>query len=49
MVNEVYGGLRLQNGVEVDNVCAIMAAYLEDLEIGSENTEKHLKDLREVF
>jgi hypothetical protein len=35
MVNEVYVGLRLTGENEVENVCAVMAAYLDDLAVGS--------------
>lgn len=49
VVNKVYDGLRLADGMEVSNVCAIMAAYLDDLGIGSETAADHLRDLRQVF
>ena len=49
VVNEVYAGLRLMDGMEVSTVCAIMAAYLDDLGIGSGSAAEHVADLRLVF
>jgi Reverse transcriptase (RNA-dependent DNA polymerase) len=36
MVNEVYVGLRFTGENEVESVCAVMAAYLDDLAVGSD-------------
>jgi hypothetical protein len=42
MVNEVYVCLRFTGENEVENVCAVMAAYLEDLAVGSDSAAEHL-------
>jgi hypothetical protein len=34
MVNEVFVGLRFTGENEVENVCAVMAAYLDDFAVG---------------
>jgi citrate lyase synthetase len=49
MVNEVYVGLRFTGDNEVENVCAVMAAYLDDLAVGSDSVAKHLVDLEAVL
>jgi hypothetical protein len=49
MVNEVYMGLRFTGENEVKNVCAVMAAYLNDLAVGSVSAEEHLADLEAVL
>jgi Reverse transcriptase (RNA-dependent DNA polymerase) len=49
MVNEVYVGLRFTGENEVENVCAVMAAYLDDLAVRSDSAAKHLVDLEAVL
>jgi Reverse transcriptase (RNA-dependent DNA polymerase) len=49
MVNEVNVGLRYKGENEVKNVCAVMAAYLEDLAMGSDSAAEHLVDLDAVL
>jgi hypothetical protein len=49
MVNEVYAGLRFTAENEEYNVCAVMAAYLEDLAVGSDSVAEHLVDLEAVL
>jgi Reverse transcriptase (RNA-dependent DNA polymerase) len=49
MVNEVYVGLRLTGENEVEDVCAVMAAYLDDLSVGSDSAAEHLVDLEAVL
>jgi hypothetical protein len=49
MVNEVYVGLRFTGENEVENVCAVMAAYLDDLAVGSDSAAEHLVDLEAVL
>jgi hypothetical protein len=49
MVNEVYVGLRFTGENQVENVCAVMAAYLDDLAVGSDSAAEHLVDLEAVF
>jgi hypothetical protein len=49
MVNTVYGSLRFTGLNEVDRVCAVMAAYLDDLAVGYDAVGQHLTDLRAVF
>lgn len=46
MANEVYGVLRLtgEEGFPSDFI-AVMAAYLDDLSVGSETPSQHLTDL----
>lgn len=44
--NEIYCGLRLQDCAEIEIICVIMAAYLDDLSIGSDSTKDHMRDLR---
>jgi Reverse transcriptase (RNA-dependent DNA polymerase) len=45
MVNGVYVGLRFTGENGVENVCAVMAAYLDDLAVGSDSAAEHLVDL----
>jgi hypothetical protein len=49
MVNEVYVFLRFTGENEVDNVCAVMSAYLDDLAVGSDSATEHLVDLKAVL
>jgi hypothetical protein len=49
MVNEVYVGLRFTGENEVENVCAVMVAYLDDLAVGSDSAAEHLVDLEAVL
>jgi Reverse transcriptase (RNA-dependent DNA polymerase) len=49
MVNEVYMGLRFTGENEVENVCAVMAAYLDDLAVGSDSAAVYLVDLEAVL
>jgi Reverse transcriptase (RNA-dependent DNA polymerase) len=49
MVNEVCVCLRFTGENEVDNVCAVMAAYLDDLAVGSDSAAEHLVDLKAVL
>jgi hypothetical protein len=49
MVNEVYVGLRFTGENEVENVCTVMAAYLDDLAVGSDSDAGHLVDLEAVL
>jgi hypothetical protein len=49
MVNEVYVGLRCTGDNEVENVCAVMAAYLNNLSVGSDSAAEHLVDLGAVL
>jgi Reverse transcriptase (RNA-dependent DNA polymerase) len=49
VVNEVYMGLRFTGENEVENVCAEMAAYLDDRAVGSDSVAEHLVDLKEVL
>jgi hypothetical protein len=49
MVNELYVGLRFTGENEVENVCAVMAAYLDDIAVGSDLAAKHLVDLEAVL
>jgi Reverse transcriptase (RNA-dependent DNA polymerase) len=49
MVNEVYVGLRFTGENEVENVCAVMAAYSDDLAVGSDSAAEHLVDLEAVL
>jgi Reverse transcriptase (RNA-dependent DNA polymerase) len=49
MVNEVYVGLRFTGENEVENVCAVMAAYLDDLAVGSDSAAEHLVDLEAIL
>jgi hypothetical protein len=49
MVNEMYVGLRFTGENEVENVCAVMAAYLDDLAVGSDSVAEHLIDSEAVL
>jgi Reverse transcriptase (RNA-dependent DNA polymerase) len=49
MVNEVYVGLRFTGENEVENVSAVMAAYLDDLAVVSNSAAEHLVDLEAVL
>jgi Reverse transcriptase (RNA-dependent DNA polymerase) len=49
MVNEVYAGLRFTGEIEVENVCAVMAAYLDDLAEGLDSAAEHLVELEAVL
>jgi hypothetical protein len=49
MVNEIYVGLRFTGENEVENVCAVMDAYLDDLAVGSDSAAEHLVDLKAVL
>jgi hypothetical protein len=49
MVNEVYVGLRFTGENEVKDVCAVMAAYLDDLAVGSDLAAERLVDLEAVL
>jgi hypothetical protein len=49
MANEVYVGLRFTGENEVENVCAVMTAYLDDLAVGSDSAAEHLVDLEAVL
>jgi Reverse transcriptase (RNA-dependent DNA polymerase) len=48
-VYEVYAGLRFIGENEVKNVCAVMAAYLVDIAVGSDSEAEHLIDLEAVL
>jgi hypothetical protein len=41
--------LRFTGENEMENVCAVMAAYLDDLAVGSDSTAEHLIDLKAVL
>jgi uncharacterized glyoxalase superfamily protein PhnB len=49
MVNTVYGSLRFTGLNEVDRVCAVMVAYLDDLAVRSDTVDQHLTDWHAVF
>jgi hypothetical protein len=49
MDNEVYVGLRFTSENEVENVCAVMATYLDDLAVGSDSAAEHLVDMEAVL
>jgi hypothetical protein len=49
MVNEVYVGLRFTGENEAESVCAVIAAYLDDLSVGSESAAEHLVGLEAVL
>jgi RNase H-like domain found in reverse transcriptase len=49
MVNEVYVGLRFTGENELENVFAVMAAYLNDLAVKSDSVADHLVDLEAVL
>jgi hypothetical protein len=49
MVNEVFVDLQFTGKNEVKNVCAVMAAYLDDLAVGSDSAAEHLVDLEAML
>jgi hypothetical protein len=49
MVNDVYVGLRFTGENEVENVCAVMAAYFDNHAVGSDSAAEHLVDLEDVL
>jgi hypothetical protein len=49
MVNEAYVGLRFTGENEVENVCAVTAAYLDDLRVEFGSAAEHLLDLEAVL
>jgi Reverse transcriptase (RNA-dependent DNA polymerase) len=49
MVNKVYMGLRFTGENEMENVCAVMAAYLDDLAVGSDSAAEYLVDFEAVL